>query len=98
MLGAFFICVFIILYGDIMKNTDSIATYTTEPHIELIGSTELIINGLKGIGEYTSERIRIDLGGFIITIHGDELFINSFTHSGAIINGTILGLELSENG
>lgn len=80
-----------------MKNTETIIGYTTEPHIELIGSSELIINGLKGIGEYTSERIKIDLGRYIITILGDELFINSFTHSGAIINGTILALELGSN-
>lgn len=80
-----------------MRRTDTIIADSIEPHIELIGSSEIIINGLKGIGEYTSERIRIDLGRYIITILGDELYINSFTHDGAIINGTILSLELSGN-
>lgn len=80
-----------------MKNSESITEYALQPHIELIGSTELIISGLKGIGEYTSDRIRIDLGKYCITILGDNLVINSFTHSGAIINGTILAMELNSN-
>lgn len=80
-----------------MKNKESLTAYTTQPHIELIGSEELIINGMKGIGEYTAERIRIDLGRYIITIMGDELYINSFTREGAIINGTIIAMELESN-
>lgn len=81
-----------------MKNTQSMAGYACEPHIELIGSSEVIINGLNGIGEYTAEKIKINLGKYCITIIGDGLFINSFTHSGAIINGTVISLELEGNG
>lgn len=83
--------------GDNVKNTENLVTYSTEPHIELIGSSELIINGLKGIGEYTSERIKIDLGRYIITICGADLYINSFNRDGAIINGLIISLELQGN-
>lgn len=80
-----------------MENCQGVGEYALKPHIELIGSTELIISGLKGIGEYTSEKIRINLGSYCITVMGDNLMINSFTHSGAIINGTILAMELSSN-
>lgn len=80
-----------------MKNSESDFNYATQPHIEIIGSHELIINGLKGIGEYTDEKIKIDLGRYTIEIYGEALEINSFTHSGAIINGTINGLKLDGN-
>lgn len=80
-----------------MKNTENMVAYTIEPHIELIGNSELIINGLKGIGEYTDEKIKIDLGRYVITIYGDNLYINSFTKDGAIINGMIISIELNGN-
>lgn len=80
-----------------MKKTENIVTYATEPHLELVGTNELAINGLKGIGEYTSERIRIDLGRYTVVINGCDLFINSFNRDGAIINGIIISLELVGN-
>lgn len=83
--------------GDCMKDTDNIVNIIREPHIELFGNSECVIDGLEGIIEYTSERIKINLGKYAVSIIGDELYINSFSHNGAIINGYIISLELGQN-
>lgn len=81
-----------------VKNTDDIVTYASEPHLELTGNSECIVDGLKGIIEYTKEKIKINLGKYFVTFLGDELYINSFSHEGAVVQGTIISVEFEGNG
>ena len=81
-----------------VKNTDDVMTYTNEPHLELTGNSECIVDGLKGILEYTKEKIKINLGKYCVTFFGDALYINSFSHEGAIVQGTIISVEFEGNG
>lgn len=80
-----------------MKNKDEIISYTSQPHLKLVGNNECIIDGLKGILEYTKEKIKINLGKNNITLFGDELYIESFSPEGAVVEGTIITLEFESN-
>lgn len=79
------------------KDRDSIVTVTREPHLELIGCSECVVDGLKGILEYGDDRIKINLGKYYATIFGDGLYIDSFSYEGAVIRGTIVSVELDGN-
>lgn len=78
-----------------VKNRDDLITYTNEPHIEILGNTRCVVDGLKGIIEYTSDRIKINLGKSIVTFSGDDLYIDSFSQEGAVVEGTIISMEFS---
>lgn len=82
----------------IYKPKDDIFEYTGEPHIELCGISQCVVDGLKGITEYRDDKIRIDLGKYSISVFGSELYINAFTKEGAVIEGTIISLEYESNG
>lgn len=79
------------------KADDNIAGYVNQPRLELIGTEQCVVDGLKGIIEYSSDKIKIDLGKYSVSFLGDELYINSFSHQGAIIEGLIISLELDNN-
>ena len=80
-----------------LKTNDDIIDYVINPHIELIGNTECIIEGLKSIIEYTKGRIKVDVGKMTVTLCGDDLYINSFTPGGATVEGEIVSLEFESN-
>ena len=78
-------------------DSENLIAYTTEPHIELSGNSECVVDGLKGITEYSKEKIKINLGKYSVSFFGDELYINSFSHEGATVEGTIISLEFESN-
>lgn len=79
------------------KADDTIMTYVTQPRLEIIGVNQCVVDGLKGISEYSQDKIKINLGKYSVSFFGDELFINSFSHQGAIVEGTIISVELESN-
>lgn len=81
------------------RNTsdDSIVSYVTNPRIELIGTNQCIVDGLKGILQYSTDKIKINLGKNSVSVLGDGLYINSFSNQGAIIEGTIISVEFESN-
>lgn len=76
---------------------EAVFDYTLSPHIELVGTSQCVIDGLKSIIEYSAEKIKIDLGKYSVTLVGDGLFINSFSCEGATVEGTIVALEFEGN-
>lgn len=68
--------------------------FTGKPRLEILGA-ECLVDGLEGILEYTPQRIRLRVGKQEITFVGDALFINSFCHQGAVIEGQIITMEFS---
>lgn len=73
---------------------DTVTGYTASPHIHLVGSGQCVIDGLKGVKQYTGDSIVIDVGSYCVHIVGAGLCINEFSPEGAIIEGDILCLEL----
>lgn len=78
--------------------TETVTGYTSAPHIHLVGSGQCVVDGLKGIKQYTRESIVIDVGRYCIKVVGVGLCINEFSPEGAIIEGDILSLELTNDG
>ncbi|MGN1202089.1 MAG: YabP/YqfC family sporulation protein [Eubacterium sp.] len=73
---------------------DSYDYYFGKPRLEMTGR-ECLVDGLKSIIEYSSDKITLSLGSQIITFFGDDLRINSFTREGAIVEGNIISMEFS---
>ncbi|MBQ9227892.1 MAG: YabP/YqfC family sporulation protein [Eubacterium sp.] len=76
---------------------DSLLAYTGRPHLELVGNTRCLVDGLQGISEYTADKIKMSLGKYAVCFYGDGLYINSFSPAGAIIEGTIVSVEFESN-
>ncbi len=63
-----------------------------KPRLEMTGS-ECLVDGLKSVIEYSSQKISISLGSQVIVFNGFDLKINSFTKDGAIVEGSITSME-----
>lgn len=63
--------------------------FADEPKIEILGNREMIIDGCKGVVEYDETIIKLSLGEYVLSLSGDNLLINSFDNSVAIISGQI---------
>ncbi len=68
---------------------------TSEPRIEMTGNREIIIDGCKGVIEYTENNIRISLGESVMSISGDNLIIQSFDNDVVIITGQISDIDFT---
>ena len=75
------------------NESENIIQSACAPRLELVGNTRCIVEGIKGIPQYNAEKIKFDLGKFSVSFFGDSLYINSFTQSGAVIEGTIVSME-----
>lgn len=70
--------------------------FTGEPHIELYGCSHCLVDGLKSVLEYSSEKIKLAAGKKKITFHGNDLHIDSFTPQGAVVEGMIVSVDFSD--
>lgn len=60
-----------------------------------MSGSECLVDGLKSVIEYSSNKISVSLGSQIIVFNGFDLKINSFTRDGAIVEGNITSMEFS---
>ncbi|MBR1762046.1 MAG: YabP/YqfC family sporulation protein [Eubacterium sp.] len=81
-----------------MKSKDNTVSFVKDSRLELIGNGRCVVDGLKGIEIYNSDKIKVNLGKYYVTFFGDNLFINAFSPEGAIVEGTIISLEFESNG
>lgn len=72
-----------------LKNKYVSEFFIDEPKIEMLGNREMIIDGCKGVVEYDETIIKLSLGEYVLSLSGDNLLINSFDNSVAIISGQI---------
>lgn len=70
--------------------------FTGEPHIELYGCSQCVVDGLESVLEYSADKIKLAAGKKQITFHGDGLHIDSFTPQGAVVEGTIVSVDFSD--
>lgn len=75
------------------KLNGTVVGYCECPHIHLVGSSQCVVDGLKGIVEYSRDRIKINLGKYCLVVVGSNLCINEFSPEGAVIEGDILSVE-----
>lgn len=63
------------------------------PLFELKGNKEIVIEGSKGVIEYTDELIRINTTIGLVCFRGRNLNLKCITSGELIINGFILSIE-----
>jgi sporulation protein YqfC len=62
-------------------------------NIELYGNKQVIIEGAKGVIDYSEDILKIDLGNICLKISGRNLVIESFIYEQIDIKGEIVALE-----
>ncbi len=60
-----------------------------EPKLETLGNREIIVEGCKGIAEYSESLIKLNTGSLIMGFQGVEMLIQSFDNGVAVIKGII---------
>ena len=69
------------------------STFTPDVHIELSSNREAVVEGCKGVLEYTPERVRLSCGSKVVRFIGDALELRCVTDSTAVVTGRILLVE-----
>ena len=75
------------------KHRTSLLPNMNVPCIELSGNREILIEGSKGVLEYSSETVRVNTAGMILTVCGRELNLRCISDSALIIDGFITSLS-----
>ena len=63
------------------------------PHFELNGSSEMLVDGCEGIMHYSERRIRLNCGKEVVEIKGFELQLEHLGDKEASVKGKILSFE-----
>lgn len=69
--------------------------FADEPKIEMLGNREIIIDGCKGVVEYSENLIKLSLGESVLSLSGDSLVIKSFDNSVVVISGQICEISFT---
>lgn len=77
------------------KRRPSILSEMNAPCIELSGNREILIEGSKGVLEYTPECVRVNTPGMILSVSGRELNLRCISETALIIEGFILSLQFT---
>ena len=63
--------------------------------IEFHSNTQVSVDGCMGMVEYSDSVIAINLGDRIVRFHGNDLEMDTFFDSQAVIKGTVLSMDFS---
>ncbi|MBQ3329688.1 MAG: YabP/YqfC family sporulation protein [Ruminococcus sp.] len=75
------------------KRRGSVLPAAGEPYIEVSGNREILIEGSKGVLEYTAEAVRVNTDPMLMTVGGRGLNLKCISDSALIINGFITGIS-----
>lgn len=64
-----------------------------KPRVELTGNTSAVIDGSKGVLEYSTTQIRVSLGRLSLQIKGRNLNLKSISPASLLVNGFITSVE-----
>lgn len=62
-------------------------------NIELYGNKQIIIDGAKGVIDYSEDFLKIDLGNICLKISGRNLVIETFIYEQIEVKGEIVTVE-----
>ena len=63
------------------------------PCMELSGNREVVLEGSRGVLEYSPETVRINTAGMIVSFYGRDLDLRCISPSALIIGGFITKIE-----
>lgn len=75
------------------KRRTSALPILNEPCIELSGNREILIEGSRGVLEYTDEAVRVNTDPMVLTVAGRGLNLKCISDSALIISGFITSLR-----
>lgn len=75
------------------KRRSSALPVLNEPCIEFSGNREILIEGSKGVLEYTDEAVRVNTASMMLTVSGRGLNLRCISDSALIIDGFITSLR-----
>ena len=79
-------------WGVVMK-LKNIKDEGLKGNIELYGNKQVIVEGAKGVVDYSEDFLKIDLGNICLKISGRNLVIESFIYEQIDVKGEIVALE-----
>ena len=62
-------------------------------YMEMLGNKEAVIDGCKGILDYSDDKIKLNLGNKTICFLGSNMCIKALSDEQAVITGTICSIE-----
>lgn len=65
------------------------------PCIEFSGNREVVIEGSRGVLEYSTECVRVNAVGMVISLMGRGLNLRCISDSSLIVDGFITSVEFS---
>lgn len=65
-------------------------------HIELDGNTSAILEGSKGVLEYSTECIRVLVETYVVSFKGSSLTLKCISPTALTIEGSILSVSFSD--
>lgn len=68
-------------------------TFLPDTHLEVINSSEAVLEGCRGVLEYGPQRIRLNCERRVICFLGDNLELRCLTASTAVVTGRILSIQ-----
>ena len=71
------------------KRTQSLPPVNNAPCIELSGNREAVLEGCRGVLEYTPGLVRVNTASMIVTFRGRELDLRCISPSALIVGGFI---------
>ena len=69
--------------------------FSDAPHFEISSNREVIIEGSRGVLEYSTEIIRVNTNGMVVCFKGRNLNVKCISPQALIINGFINAIEFS---
>ena len=75
------------------KDISVLAANLSNVHMEVNGNREVIIEGSRGVVEYSETSIKINTGKYIISFQGRGLHIKCMTDCDIVIHGFITSIE-----
>ena len=77
------------------RRASAIPPAISAPCIEISGNREVLIEGSRGVLEYTPESVRVNTAGMIVSITGRGLNLRCISESALMIDGFVLSLGFS---
>ena len=75
------------------KDISVLAANLSNVHMEVNGNREIILEGSRGVVEYSETSIKITTGKYIISFQGRGLHIKCMTDCDIVIHGFITSIE-----
>ena len=82
-------------YDNKKKRFSALPPSVSAPCIELSGNREVLIEGSRGVLEYSPETVRINTSDMILSVFGRGLDLRCISESALIIDGFVTRLEFT---